>query len=237
VSLDTSDIWFDYNGNGRIDIADIAWLFNNLSPLFPRSERSFTFRSRSRYSKTVVVEVLRARGSRRRRHPHRSVFYDHQKPWPLHPSPVPARRSDGTNNHVSRRELTMWILDTTIERDRVALWGPGGAVERVPCPPSFLMTLSDPARHWELMEALDVEFGAEPVTVRTIHEEWPGWRVRICWYPGHGGPVHVRKRRPDARDQWRLRALRHEGRMHGRVHGLGPEGAHGPRPRLPALHS
>ena len=105
------------------------------------------------------------------------VFYDHQTPWPLHPSPVPARRSDGTNNLNGRRVLTVWILDTTIERDRVVLWGPGGAVERVPCPPSFLLTLSDPARHWELVEALDAEFGAEPVTVRTIHDERPGWRV------------------------------------------------------------
>lgn len=76
-----------------------------------------------------------------------------------------------------RRELTMWILDTTVERDRVALWGPGGAVERVPCSPSFLLTVDDPVRHWELVEALDAEFGAEPVTIRTIHCEQPGWRV------------------------------------------------------------
>ncbi len=71
----------------------------------------------------------------------------------------------------------MWILDTTVERDEVALWGPGGAVERAPCPPSFLFTLADPVRHWELVEALDAAFGAEPVTVRTIHGEGPGWRV------------------------------------------------------------
>ncbi len=73
--------------------------------------------------------------------------------------------------------MTMWILDTTVERDEVALWGPGGAVERAPCPPSFLFTLADPVRHWELVEALDAAFGAEPVTVRTIHGEGPGWRV------------------------------------------------------------
>ncbi len=71
----------------------------------------------------------------------------------------------------------MWILDTTVERDRVALWGPGGAVERAPCPPSFLLTLADPVRHWELVEALDAEFGADPATVRTIHCEQPGWRI------------------------------------------------------------
>ena len=71
----------------------------------------------------------------------------------------------------------MWILDTSVERDRVALWGPGGAVERASCPPSFLLTLADPVRHWELIEALDAEYGAEPVTVRTIHDEQPGWRV------------------------------------------------------------
>lgn len=71
----------------------------------------------------------------------------------------------------------MWILDTSVEHDRVALWGPGGAVERVPCPPSFLFTLDDPVRHWELIEALDAAFGAEPATVRTIHGERPGWRV------------------------------------------------------------
>ena len=44
-------------------------------------------------------------------------------------------------------------------------------------PPSFLLTLTDPVRHWELVEALDTEFGAEPVTVRTIHGEGPGWRI------------------------------------------------------------
>ena len=71
----------------------------------------------------------------------------------------------------------MWILDTSVERDRVALWGPGGAVQRAPCPPSFLLTLTDPIRHWELLEALDAGYGAEPVTVRTIHDELPGWRV------------------------------------------------------------
>ena len=70
-----------------------------------------------------------------------------------------------------------WILDTSIERDRVALWGPGGAIERAPCPPSFLLTLADPVRHWELVEALDAEFGAEPVTVRTIGGEGPGWKI------------------------------------------------------------
>ena len=47
----------------------------------------------------------------------------------------------------------------------------------MPCPPSFLVTLADPVRHWELVEALDAAFGAEPVTVRTIHGEGPGWRV------------------------------------------------------------
>ena len=71
----------------------------------------------------------------------------------------------------------MWILDTTVERDRIALWGPGGAVERVSFPPSFLLTLPDPARHWELVDALDAEFGAEPERVRTIHREQPGWRI------------------------------------------------------------
>ena len=71
----------------------------------------------------------------------------------------------------------MWILDTTVERNRVALWGPGGAVERAPCPPSFLLTLADPVRHWEVVEALDTQFGAEPVTVRTIHHEQPGWQI------------------------------------------------------------
>ena len=71
----------------------------------------------------------------------------------------------------------MWILDSSVERNRVALWGPGGAVERAPCSPSFLLTLDDPVRHWELVEALDAECGAEPATVRTIHDERPGWRI------------------------------------------------------------
>jgi len=71
----------------------------------------------------------------------------------------------------------VWILDTSVERDRVALWGPGGAVERTPYPPSFLLTLSDPVRHGNLLEALGAEYGAEPVTVRTIHREQPGWRI------------------------------------------------------------
>jgi len=71
----------------------------------------------------------------------------------------------------------MWILDTTVERDRIALWGPGGAVERASSPPSFLLTLTDPVRHWEIIDALDAEFGAEPLTVRTIHDERPGWRI------------------------------------------------------------
>ncbi len=73
--------------------------------------------------------------------------------------------------------LRMWILDTSVERDRIALWGPGGAVERRTCPPSFLLTLPDPARHWELVEALDAAVGAEPVVVRTIHGEGSGWRI------------------------------------------------------------
>lgn len=71
----------------------------------------------------------------------------------------------------------MWVLDTTVERGTVALWGPGGAVERVPCPPSFLLTLDDPVRHWPLLDALESEVGLEPVTVRTIHDERPGWRI------------------------------------------------------------
>lgn len=71
----------------------------------------------------------------------------------------------------------MWLLDTSVERDRVALWGPGGAVERYPCGPSFLLTLPDPDRQWELVEALDATYGAEPVEVRTIHGEGPGWRI------------------------------------------------------------
>ncbi len=70
-----------------------------------------------------------------------------------------------------------WILDTSVEREQVALWGPRGVVERSPSPPSFLLTLADPVRHWELVEALDAEFGAEPVAVRTIHGEGPGWRI------------------------------------------------------------
>ncbi len=70
-----------------------------------------------------------------------------------------------------------WILDTSVERDRVALWGPGGAVVRVSSPPSFLLTLTDPVRYWEPVEALVAEFGAEPVTVRTVHGEGPGWRI------------------------------------------------------------
>jgi DNA polymerase I len=71
----------------------------------------------------------------------------------------------------------VWILDTTVERDEIVLWGPGGTVKRVSSPSSFLVTLADPVRHWELVEALDAAFGAEPVTVRTIHGEGPGWRV------------------------------------------------------------
>ncbi len=69
----------------------------------------------------------------------------------------------------------MWIVDTSVERAWIALWGPGCAVERVSCPQSFLLTLTDPVRHWELVEALDAEFGAVPV--RTIHGENPGWRI------------------------------------------------------------
>ena len=71
----------------------------------------------------------------------------------------------------------MWLLDTSVERDRVVLWGPGGAVERHPCVPSFLLTLPDPDRQWELVEALDAAYGADPVEVRTIHGEGPGWRI------------------------------------------------------------
>lgn len=77
----------------------------------------------------------------------------------------------------------MWILDTTVERDVVALWGPGGAVERVACPPSFLLALTDPVGHWELVAALDDEFGTEEVAIRTIHGPEPGWRI------GAGPPV------------------------------------------------
>jgi len=94
-----------------------------------------------------------------------------QRMRPLHPSPVPAWRSDGTRNNDEwarsvpdgrpqnhsrgrcERVSPMWILDTTVERDRIAIWGPGGAVERVSYPPSFLLTLTDPAYHWELVEA------------------------------------------------------------------------------------
>jgi DNA polymerase I len=73
--------------------------------------------------------------------------------------------------------MTTWILDTSVEGDRIALWGPGGAVERVYTPPSFLMALADPARHWAVVDALETEFGTEPVTVRTIRDEQPGWHI------------------------------------------------------------
>jgi len=73
--------------------------------------------------------------------------------------------------------VRVWILDTTVERDRVVLWGPGGTVEYRHCPPSFLLTLPEPFRHWDLVAALEDSFEVEPVMVRTIHGEEEGWRV------------------------------------------------------------
>jgi DNA polymerase I len=66
------------------------------------------------------------------------------------------------------------ILDTT-PNGRV---GPGARAARSNGrPASSFLNSCRPRPPLELAEALDAAFGAEPVTVRTIHGKGPGWRV------------------------------------------------------------
>jgi DNA polymerase I len=68
------------------------------------------------------------------------------------------------------------IIDTCY-RDGVEIWErEGGKTRRVTVPfqPSFYLHLPDPATHWELLEALEADYGARECTFLTIFGEYDG---------------------------------------------------------------
>ncbi len=74
----------------------------------------------------------------------------------------------------------MWITDTC-SRETVEIWelGRDGTVRHrsVPYTPSFYLHLPDPPAHWELLNALESEYGAEECTFRTVHGTCEGYRI------------------------------------------------------------
>ncbi len=71
----------------------------------------------------------------------------------------------------------MWILDSSLRKDEVILWGPGGAVERVRASPSFLFHLPDLSSYWEMVEGLAETFPVSEVTFQTIYGPLDGFQV------------------------------------------------------------
>jgi len=73
----------------------------------------------------------------------------------------------------------MWITDSCY-RYGVEIWEKTGRSTRrvtVPYQPGFYLQLPDPALHWELLEALEAEYGAEECTFRTVFGECEGFLV------------------------------------------------------------
>lgn len=77
----------------------------------------------------------------------------------------------------------MWILDSSLRKDEVVLWGPGGAIERVRAPPSFLFHLLDLPSYWEMVDGLAETFPVNEVTFQTIYGPLEGFKVNA------GAPV------------------------------------------------
>ncbi|ACL16525.1 type B DNA-directed DNA polymerase [Methanosphaerula palustris] len=71
----------------------------------------------------------------------------------------------------------MWILDSSLRKDEVVLWGPGGAIERVRAPSSFLFNLPDLPSHWEMVDGLTETFPVSEVTIQTIYGPLKGFQI------------------------------------------------------------
>lgn len=71
----------------------------------------------------------------------------------------------------------MWIIDSSLRKDEVVLWGPGGAVERVRAPSSFLFNLPDLPSYWEMVDGLAETFPVSEVTIQTIYGPLKGFQV------------------------------------------------------------